>query len=169
MSPARTPKRRRLRPAWRGMGWWKWPSLVLIGICLAFLPVYIDASGSGVFRLGWAGLGIQLSGPDLDARLGSWTATGALGDCPVRLGTIAQEAAVLARLRIAPGCARRLKGLEIAAVTREGRRIAEPVAGNPNTLSAWLTAAPDTLKTLELRARNSAGKTLTARWPAPPP
>ncbi|MGF1606724.1 MAG: hypothetical protein ACFB22_10340 [Rhodothalassiaceae bacterium] len=132
---------RSLRPAWRGMGVWKWPSLVLVLFCLAVVPIYIDRIDRG------------------RPNFGTWTASGLLAGCPVEVGGRALKDALFVRVRVDASCSRHLADLTVQA----GQARAA-LHGNPNTLRARLTTRPPAVTEIALSARGTDGRPVEIRW-----
>lgn len=137
---------RRYRPAWRGMGLWKWPAIGLVLFCLFIVPFYVQRAGSGF------------------STFGTWTGKGRLGDCPVKVGTTPHKGGLFVRLRVDPACAAHLAGMTVAAKGAEAGPVEKPVSGNPNTRSARLNIAPSSVTALVVAARTQSGAPVQYDW-----
>jgi hypothetical protein len=81
------------RPAWQRMGVWKWPSLVLIALCLVITPLYIQRITAE------RDLGVQVAA--------------AGGACQAQVFIRRLEKEWLIQPRIAPDCARRAEQVSL--------------------------------------------------------
>jgi len=107
-----------LRPVWRGMGLWKWPSIALILFCIAVIVPYAERGG-GASGMGSAPISLLLH------------------DCPIEfeLHEGKQDVTIVARL--APACAIKLSRPTVEFLNADGALIAQaPMRGDPNSLRA---------------------------------
>ena len=105
-----------LRPAWRGMGWWKWPSVLLLLFCIGITFPYIQRSGGSN----------GMSAAPIPAEL---------HDCPLDYEVRAKDGAVTVLARIAARCATTLSPPEIALMDNTGAPLSGTVMrGDPNSL-----------------------------------
>lgn len=127
-----TSKAIKLRPAWRGMGVWKWPAILLLLFCIGITYPYIQRGGGSN----------GMSAAPVSA---------ALHGCPLDYEVRARDGAVTVLARIAARCATRLSPPGIALMDETGARLSEAaMRGDPNSLRARLQL-PDDVDADQLR------------------
>ena len=120
-----TSKAKPSRPLWRGMGLWKWPSILLLLFCVGI--VYPYASGSG----GSNGVSAAHTAAALH---------GCRVDYEVRKG----EGTVTVLGRIAPQCAAALSRPVLAFIDETGATVTQTaMRGGPNSLRGRLAIPGD--------------------------
>lgn len=109
-----------LRPAWAGMGAWKWPCLLLLAYWALILYPYIDRSG------GSNGMGEDA----VAARL---------HDCPIDYEVRRADGAVTVLARLAAACALDMAPPQAALIDAGGQTLARAaMRGSPGGLRARL-------------------------------
>ena len=140
------------RPAWSGMGFWKWPAILLLVFCIGMIAPYAMFAG-GTNDIGEAPVRVDLAG------------------CAVAFSLDEQDARTVMNARIDPACAR-----DFSAPLVRIRDGADDVVwegalkGNPNAMRASFpthrTAPSDRLR-LEIAATHADGAPVAATWPFP--
>ena len=116
---------RRARPAWRGMGLWKWPAIGLILFCLVIITPYARRAG---------GIG-GMKGAVQSSHLGA---------CRLQYTMRPVKESVIVAARLAPDCAVGFAAPNVSIVDASGAVVeTQPLRGNPNALKARLRAPAD--------------------------
>ena len=111
----------KLRPAWAGMGAWKWPCLLLLAYCLLILYPYSGRAGGS-------------------NGMGGATVSDRLHDCPIEYEVRSAEGAVTVLARMAPACALDMAPPQVALSGPGGQTLAQAaMRGAPGALRARLT------------------------------
>ncbi|MEM9617783.1 MAG: hypothetical protein AAF936_07445 [Pseudomonadota bacterium] len=118
-------KQKTLRPAWRGMEFWKWPAILLLLFCIGIIYPYAQGAG------GSNGMSAKLHSAELH-------------ECPVNYELRHGEGAATVLGRVAPRCAVGLSPPTLAIIDAHGEPIAETVMrGDPNGLRARIEIPND--------------------------
>ena len=140
------------RPAWRAMGFWKWPAILLLVFCIGMITPYA-MFGGGANGIGTAPVRVELAG------------------CAVTFSLDEKEVRTVMNARIDPACAR-----DFSAPLVRIRAGADDVVwegalkGNPNAMSASFptqTTVPSDRLRLEIAATHADGASVAATWPFP--
>lgn len=141
---------KKYRPAWKGMGWWRWLSILLIVYSLVLIVPYV-LYGGGSHEI----VGTRKSDK--------------LGGCDFELGVIEQEGVLRFTMKADASCVRgfaqpTLELLNPSKVLLKSIKF----RGNPNALTARLPLKDIQLAdiaTLVMRSETSDGSPLMKRWP----
>ncbi len=139
------------RPAWRGMGWWKWPSILPVIFCIGMVVPYAYTGGGGA------------NGLEADS------VQTHLNECPFDYRVEPAGGTLTVMGRLAPECASALTLPKIQITNGRDAILSEgQFSGGPNGLRARLIipsdALPDQLKVL-VTSEAPDGKTVRADIP----
>ena len=139
---------KKYRPAWKGMGWWRWLSIILVAYSLALIVPYIMFAG------------------------GSHTITGTafeveLADCPVQFGANIKDKTIRVTAKIDPACSLDIEPPTVELLDSAGSIVtSSKLRGNPNMLSARLRFDKEKSSpvSLVLKTSNLAGGIFQQHW-----
>ena len=116
------------RPAWRGMGLWKWPSIILILFCIGMIVPYAYTGGGGANGLEGEAVRTHLN------------------ECPFDYRVESADGMLTVIGRLAPECATALTLPKIQIADRRNTILSESqFKGGPNGLRARLIMPSDTI------------------------
>ena len=148
-------KTRAYRPAWRGMGIWKWLSLAGVLFSLAIIAPYVRLAGGS----------FHIRGDRIE---------GILAGCTLHLGLLREDNGVRITAQMDPVCARRVDTPTVRLRARGGATLSEAsLKGGPNSLRAVLSLAqdgPDENKKpliFEVETLDWQGRPAVVTWPYP--
>lgn len=132
------------RPAWTGMGWWKWLSILLVSCCLLMIGPYAYTGGGGSNNLDKSAQRADLNG------------------CPLDYHLRVEDKTVTLSGRLAPHCATALLAPTVRAVDAQNRIVVEsPLRGGPNSLRGRIELPVDAAGHLKLLVISAAADGLT--------
>ena len=111
---------KKYRPAWKGMGWWRWLSIILIAYSLILIVPYV-LFGGGSHAIVGTTVEVELAG------------------CRVRLGADIKDNSVRVTAKIDPACSLTIEPPTVELLDSAGSIVtSSTLRGNPNMLSTRL-------------------------------